>query len=110
MEFISFMTSLFQVDRPDWNTYKARGLARFKLCFLLRLGTMSLSELPVLKHNGELEISTTLEKYKTGSIPDTPVKVSLPDICDYPDGGLRAWMVLCGVSVSMIYVFKCILK
>jgi hypothetical protein len=58
-------------------------------------------EIPVLKKNDEPDVSSTSEKSKTDSIPDTPSDESPPDIVvgDYPDGGLRAWMVVCGVSV-----------
>jgi hypothetical protein len=51
-------------------------------------------EILVLKKNDKPDVS---EKSKTDSIPDTPSNESSPDIDDYPDGGLRAWMVVCGV-------------
>jgi hypothetical protein len=56
-----------------------------------------LSEMPVLGKNNELDFS--VEKSKTGSILHTSSEESSIDIDDYPDGGLRAWMVVCGVSV-----------
>jgi hypothetical protein len=61
------------------------------------------SEMPVLSENDEFDVSSILEKSKTDSIPDTPSDESSPEIGDYPDGGLRAWMVVCGVSVSLLF-------
>ena len=59
-----------------------------------------LSEMPVLtgrENDGPLITSGSLEKSKMDSIPGTPSEESRPEIHDYPDGGLRAWMVVCGV-------------
>lgn len=58
----------------------------------------NLSEMPALRESNELDVSGTAEK--SDSIPYTPSEESPPEIDDYPDGGLRAWMVVCGVRVS----------
>ena len=58
-----------------------------------------LSEMPVLRKSDELDASSSLEKPKTDSIPGTPSEELPPEIGEYPDGGLRAWMVVCGVCV-----------
>ena len=58
-----------------------------------------LSGMPVLRENGGFEVSTILEKSKTDSIIHAPTNESLPEVDDYPDGGLRAWMVVCGVNI-----------
>lgn len=63
----------------------------------------NLSEMPALRESNELDVSGTAEK--SDSIPYTPSEESPPEIDDYPDGGLRAWMVVCGTMCTTFSTF-----
>ena len=61
----------------------------------------ALSNMPTLGKNDQFDLSLTPDKSepRRHSIPDKPSGASTPEIDDYPDGGLKAWLVVCGVRI-----------